>query len=106
MGYQAGEIPMDDVHGIAVSGGSFPAEIWRLMMEHTIGLRAPRDFADPKVYPVYQTFHRGPLALSYDPYYVAPTTSTATDSTSTDTTPTTPPAKTDKPAKATKPTKP
>ena len=25
---------------------------------------------------VYQTFHRGPLALSYDPYYVAPTTST------------------------------
>ena len=108
MGYQAGEIPMDDVHGIAVSGGSFPAEIWRLMMEHTIGLRAPRDFADPKAYPVYQTFHRGPLALSYDPYYVAPTTSTATDSTSTDTTPapTTPPAKKDKPAKAPKPTKP
>ena len=80
MGYQAGEIPMDNVHGIAVSGGSFPAEIWRLMMERTIGLRAPRDFADPKAYPVYQTFHRGPLALSYDPYYVAPTTSTTTDS--------------------------
>ena len=88
MGYQAGEIPMDNVHGISVSGGSFPAEIWRLMMEHTIGLRAPRDFADPKAYPVYQTFQRGPLALSYDPYYVAPTTSTSTESTSTDTTPT------------------
>ncbi len=98
MGYQAGEIPMEDVHGIAVSGGSFPAEIWRLMMEHTIGLREARDFADPKAYPVYQTFHRGPLALSYDPYYVAPATSTATDSTSTDTTPATPP----KPGKTTK----
>ena len=96
MGYQSGEIPMENVHGIAVSGGSFPAEIWRLMMEHTIGLRQPRDFADPKAYPVYQTFQRGPLALSYDPYYVAPTTSTETDTTSTDTTPktdTTPPVK-------------
>ena len=39
MGYQAGEIPMENVHGISVSGGSFPAEIWRLMMERTIGLR-------------------------------------------------------------------
>ena len=98
MGYQAGEIPMDDVHGIAVSGGSFPAEIWRLIMEHTSGLREARDFADPKAYPVYQTFHRGPLALSYDPYYVAPATSSATDSTATDTTPATPP----KPGKTTK----
>ena len=74
MGYQAGEIPMENVHGIAVSGGSFPAEIWRLMMEHTIGLRPARDFPDPKAYPVYQPFQRGPLALSYDPYYVAPAT--------------------------------
>jgi penicillin-binding protein 1A len=106
MGYQAGEIPMEDVHGIAVSGGSFPAEIWRLMMEHTIGLRPPRDFTDPKAYPVYQTFHRGPLALSYDPYYVAPAAPTTTESTSTDTTPTkTPPDKQDKPDKATKPPK-
>jgi hypothetical protein len=109
MGYQAGEIPMDNVHGISVSGGSFPAEIWRLMMERTIGLRAPREFADPTSYPVYQTFVRGPLALSYDPYYVAPATSTATESTSTDTTPTkTPPAKQgkqDKPDKQDKDTK-
>ena len=48
MGYQAGEIPMDDVHGIAVSGGSFPAEIWRLMMEHTIGLRAASRLRRPE----------------------------------------------------------
>ena len=41
-GLPVGEIPMDNVHGISVSGGSFPAAIWRLMMEHTIGLRSPR----------------------------------------------------------------
>jgi penicillin-binding protein 1A len=83
MGYQAGEIPMESVHGIAVSGGSFPAEIWRLMMEQTIGLRPVRDFPDPTTYPAYQTFRRGPLALSYDPYYVAPTTTTDTTTTTT-----------------------
>jgi penicillin-binding protein 1A len=90
MGYQAGEIPMESVHGIAVSGGSFPADIWRLMMENTIGLRPAREFPDPKVYPTYVPFQRGPLALTYDPYYVAPVT---TDTTTTTTTAKPPPAK-------------
>ncbi len=83
MGYQAGEIPMESVHGIAVSGGSFPAQIWRLMMERTIGQLPVREFADPTTLPEYQPFSRGPLALSYDPYYVA------TETTSTETTTTT-----------------
>ena len=86
MGYAAGEIPMENVHGIAVSGGSFPAEIWRLLMERTIGLRPAREFAEPKALPYYKPFVRGPLSLSYDPLYVAPTTSTETDTTATDTT--------------------
>jgi penicillin-binding protein 1A len=90
MGYQAGEIPMENVHGISVSGGSFPAEIWRLLMERTIGLRAVREFAEPRVLPQYQPFVRGPLSLSYDPYYVAPTTSTSTETTATTSTTTTP----------------
>ena len=30
---------------------------------------------------MYKPFHRGPLALSYDPLYVAPTTSTETGTT-------------------------
>ena len=93
MGYQAGEIPMENVHGIAVSGGSFPADIWRLMMENTIGLRPARDFPDPRVYPTYVPFQRGPLALTYDPYYVAPTTTTDTTSTTTTPTPTKPATK-------------
>jgi penicillin-binding protein 1A len=97
MGYQRGEIPMESVHGIAVSGGSFPAEMWRLMMEKSIGLRQARDFPEPSAYPSYQTFHRGPLALSYDPYYVAPP-APSTETTSTETTPT---ATTPAPAKTT-----
>jgi len=95
MGYPAGEIPMENVHGIAVSGGSFPAQIWRTLMERTIGLRPAREFSAPKAYPQYQPFRRGPLALGYDPYAV--TTTTSTDTTSTDTTgppPATAPAKT------------
>jgi hypothetical protein len=94
MGYQSGEIPMDNVHGISVSGGSFPAEIWRLMMERTIGLRPVREFSEPREYPHFERFQRGPLALSYDPYAQPATTETTTTET-----PTTPA----KPAPATKP---
>ena len=36
VGYQQGEIPMESVHGIAVSGGSFPADIWRLYMQRAV----------------------------------------------------------------------
>jgi penicillin-binding protein 1A len=32
MGYTRAEIPLDSVHGIAVTGGSFPAEMWRLFI--------------------------------------------------------------------------
>ena len=88
VGFQAGEIPMESVHGIAVSGGSFPAEIWRLVMERTIGLREPKEFAEPKTSPEWKPFQRGKWALSYDPYYVAPTTTeTETSGTATTTTP-------------------
>ena len=107
MGYQAGEIPMENVHGIAVSGGSFPAQIWRTLMERTIGLRPVREFSEPKTLPQYQPFRRGPLSLSYDPYYVAPTTSTETETTATAATKTkgTPPAKEPTPATGNAPTK-
>ncbi len=86
MGYQAGEIPMENVHGIAVSGGSFPAEIWRLFMERTIGLRPPRDFPEPRTQPEWKPFERGRWALSYDPYDVPPETTTTGTTTTGDTT--------------------
>ena len=33
VGYPQGEIPMENVHGITVAGGTFPATIWKLFME-------------------------------------------------------------------------
>ncbi|RDI74096.1 PBP-1a-fam: IA-type penicillin-binding protein [Gaiella occulta] len=81
MGYQAGEIPMENVHGIAVAGGTFPAQIWRLMMERTIGLRPVRDFPAAKTLPEFKPFQRGKWALASDPYAAAATTDSATATT-------------------------
>ncbi len=88
VGYPSGEIPMQNVHGIAVSGGSFPAEIWRLYMEPALAKAPSVDFPVPAHWPTWKPFHRGPFALSYDPY-AAPATTTST--TTTPTTPTGPP---------------
>jgi penicillin-binding protein 1A len=80
MGYPSGEVPMESVHGIAVSGGSFPAEIWRRFMEQALIDLPEKDFPEPSSYPEWQPFQRGQWALTYDPY--APTT---TEETETDT---------------------
>ena len=72
MGYTKGEIPMSNVHGIAVSGGSFPATIWRLFMERALEGKPVADFREPMQWPVWRPFQRGRYALGYDPYYVAP----------------------------------
>jgi len=34
VGYPKGQIPMESVHGIPVTGGSFPAQIWRDVMKY------------------------------------------------------------------------
>lgn len=67
IGYTAGEIPMQSVHGIAVTGGSFPAEIWRRFMEGALDRVEPKEFSEPSVWPTWQPFSRGEYALSYDP---------------------------------------
>jgi penicillin-binding protein 1A len=72
MGYTRTEIPMESVHGIAVSGGSFPAEIWRLFMEPALEDVEPTPFAEPTFWPEWQPFTRGDYALTYDPYYTPP----------------------------------
>ncbi|MGL6278531.1 MAG: transglycosylase domain-containing protein [Gaiella sp.] len=84
MGYTKGSIPMDAVHGITVSGGSFPAEIWRRFMEPALADRPPADFPPPSEPIAYETWQRGPLALSYDP--TAPVETTETETTETETT--------------------
>lgn len=88
MGYTGGEIPMLSVHGIAVSGGSFPAEIWRLFMEPVLAAAPVRDFPSPTDPVQYEPWQRGPFALKYDP---TPSVSTETDTTETEKTPSTPP---------------
>ena len=72
IGYTRAEIPMENVHGIAVSGGTFPAEIWRLFMEPALENAEPTDFAEPTVWPTWQPFTRGEYALTYDPTYTPP----------------------------------
>jgi penicillin-binding protein 1A len=67
VGYPGGEIPMQNVHGIAVSGGSFPAEIWKLYMEQALAKAPVVGFPEPSKWPAWKPFHRGPFALSYDP---------------------------------------
>ena len=77
LGYTKGEIPMENVHGIAVSGGSFPAEIWRLFMEPALEGTEPTAFPEPALWPKWVPFTRGQYALTYDP--------SATESESTET---------------------
>jgi penicillin-binding protein 1A len=56
IGYPRGEIPMLSVHGISVSGPTFPAEMWRKFMERAVHY-APgrREFPSPKSEPVWQS---------------------------------------------------
>jgi membrane peptidoglycan carboxypeptidase len=72
MGYTRGEVPMTNVHGISVSGGSFPAEIWRRFMEPALARLPAREFRAPLQPVTFRSWERGSSALSYDPYYVSP----------------------------------
>jgi penicillin-binding protein 1A len=62
VGYPEGEIPMTNVHGISVAGGTFPATIWRLFMEEAIGSTPERDFPEARTSPVWRPFTRGQYA--------------------------------------------
>ncbi len=72
LGYTKGEIPMENVHGIAVSGGSFPAEIWRLFMEPALEGTEPEPFPEPSLWPDWEPWTKGEYALTYDPTAPAP----------------------------------
>jgi penicillin-binding protein 1A len=54
IGYPRGEIPMLSVHGIAVSGPTFPAQIWRLFMEQAVKYAPfPKEFPVAKDPPIW-----------------------------------------------------
>ena len=65
IGYPRGKVPMTNVHGISVSGGSFPAQIWRLFMSSAIGQLEPLEFPEPTDYPEWVSFERGTIGRSF-----------------------------------------
>jgi penicillin-binding protein 1A len=91
VGYPQGEIPMENVHGIAVAGGSFPAEIWRRFMERAVRYSPPQDFPEPSTPPEFHYFKQGPWAFSG---LVPVETTTTTTTTETKPSPATTPAPT------------
>ena len=98
VGYPRAKIPMTSVHGIRVTGGSFPAQIWRLFMSSAIGKLEPVSFPEPKDTPEWKTFERGQYARSFGyssssgSGYVAPTTETTATAPPAGTVPDAPPA--------------
>jgi len=97
VGYPQGEIPMENVHGISVAGGTFPATIWKLFMESAmenapaLTWRAPLD-------PVqWRSFTQGQYGSSTSPsttYYTPPPPSPTTTQQTTQPPPPPPPART------------
>ncbi|MEP6908862.1 MAG: transglycosylase domain-containing protein [Actinomycetota bacterium] len=82
VGYPQAEVPMTNVHGISVAGGTFPATIWKLFMEEAIGSTPVRDFPEAHSSPVWVPFTRGQYAGQAPP----PSASTAPSSTTAATT--------------------
>jgi penicillin-binding protein 1A len=85
VGYPQGEIPMDDVHGIAVAGGTFPATIWKLFMESALESSPALDWQAPLDPVTWRPFDQGQYGSSLSPppptYYVPPPPSTTTSTT-------------------------
>jgi penicillin-binding protein 1A len=81
IGYPQGEIPMRSVHGISVSGPTFPATIWKLFMERAADYAPfPKEFPTPKSSPVW----RSPtLQYAMTGGYYSPSSSAATSQTTT-----------------------
>ncbi|MBA3427198.1 MAG: hypothetical protein H0U07_01310, partial [Actinobacteria bacterium] len=69
VGHPKGEIPMQNVHGIAVTGGTYPAEIWRLFMGAAIGHLTPVEFDVPAELPEWKPFEQRQHSRSYDSGY-------------------------------------
>jgi penicillin-binding protein 1A len=84
VGYPQGEIPMENVHGIAVAGGTFPATIWRLFMEAAVGNKPALTWPSPLNPIVFRPFTQGQYGSS-----LAPTTTYTTTTAKTNTTKTT-----------------
>ncbi len=68
MGYPTGEIPMTNVHGVAVAGATFPVPIWHAYMAAALWNHQELGFELPDTYPVYHSITRGSYG-SFGSYY-------------------------------------
>jgi penicillin-binding protein 1A len=59
MGYPKGELPMLDVHGVAVAGATYPVPIWHEYMAAALWHRKAIDFPAPDEYPTWRPLTRG-----------------------------------------------
>ena len=82
MGYPKGEIPMTDVHGVAVAGATFPVPIWHEYMAAALWHHRVLGFELPDKYPVYRSITRGSYG-SFGSYYTQTYSSTPTTSATT-----------------------
>ena len=100
VGYPNAKIPMTNVHGIRVVGGTFPATIWRLFMQGAFGRHPPGDWPPPRDPVMWKPFHGQYEFFGAPPAPVAPTETGKKNGKPTKTT-TTPPPTTTGPAPGT-----
>jgi penicillin-binding protein 1A len=98
VGYPQGEIPMENVHGTTVQGGTFPASIWRLFMEKALANAPALTWQYPRDPVVWRPWTQGQYGSSLRPTYTytptnsyTPTTSATTRATTTTAPPPPPP---------------
>ena len=86
VGYPQGEIPMENVHGISVAGGTFPATIWKLFMETAMANTPALELGLSARPGRLAAVHAGPVRLEprADHDLLGPTTTTATTTTAAD----------------------
>jgi penicillin-binding protein 1A len=75
VGYPGGEIPMENVHGISVAGGTFPATIWKLFMESALWKAPVLNWLSPRNPIEWRPFTQGQYGSSYSgsgSYYSPP----------------------------------
>jgi penicillin-binding protein 1A len=73
VGYPQAQIPMENVHGISVAGGTFPAEIWRRFMSAAMEGKLYLDWLEPQHEPEWKDFDTGQYALEFvQPTYTPP----------------------------------
>jgi penicillin-binding protein 1A len=81
IGYPNARVPMTNVHGISVTGGSFPAQIWHEFMVAALDGTPPLEFPAPRTEPEWtSSLRRGHYSLGYVPTYTytAPATTATT----------------------------